>query len=110
MSTVTGRHRPHTTLVFQPGGAEVVVALRQVTDARRIGALGLTDAQAVIEGRLVRPLELPASVKAGAQAVLVWAGRAGAARLEPVQDSLTPRLRQRFGQRITLSWRTDEIP
>lgn len=110
MSTVTSRHRPHTVLVFQPGGVEVTVALRQVTDARRIGALGLTDANAVIEGRMVMPLELPENVRAGAQAVLQWAGRNGAARLEPVQDALTPRHRRMFGQKITLSWRTDEIP
>ena len=110
MSTVTTRYRPHTTLVFQPGNVEVVVGLRQVTDAKRIGNLGLTDAQAVIEGRLISPLELPANVKAGAQAVLPWAGRNGAARLEPVQDALTPRLHKRFGQKIVLSWRTDEIP
>ena len=110
--TVTSRYRRATTITFD--GDAITVALRHITSPTRISLirsqLGLTDARALIEGRLVDPLELPAAIKAGATAALTWAGRSGLARLEPYEDALPDALRRRFGQRILLTWDTDEVP
>ncbi len=117
MTTLTARYRPHTTLTFNPGSSReetITVALRQVTNPTRVSLiqqqLGLTKGVAVLEGRLVDPLRTPSNVKAGSEALLSWAGRQGVARLEPYQGALPDVLRDRFGDKLLLSWRTDEIP
>lgn len=117
MSTVTARYRPLTRLTFNPGEAReesVTLALRQVTNPTRVSLiqqqLGLTKGVVVLEGRLVEPLRVPSNVKAGSEALLSWSGRVGVARLEPYQSALTGELRDRFGDKVLLSWRTDEIP
>ena len=117
MSTVSARYRPLTVLTFNPGSAReevVTIALRQVTNPTRVSLiqqqLGLTKGVAVIEVRLVTPRRTPANLKAGSEALLVWSGRNGVARLEPYQGALPDVLRDEFGDKLLLSWRTDEIP
>lgn len=117
MTTLSGRHRPITSLTFNPGtGREetIEVALRQVTNPARVsliqGQLGLTKGVIVIEGRMVTPRRVPESLRAGNEALLEWSGRAGVARFEPHQGALVGKLRDRYGDKVLLSWRTDEIP
>ncbi len=116
MTTLTARYRPLTTLTFIGPGREtaVTIALRQITSAGRVTQIqqqyGLTKGVVLLEGRLVEPLLTPSTLKAGDQALLAWAGRQGVARLEPYQGALNDALRERFGDKLLLSWRTDEIP
>lgn len=117
MSTITARYRPHTLLTFNPGETSevsVTIALRQVTNASRVSLiqqqLGLNKTVVLIEGRLVEPLRTPSALRAGAKALLTWAGRVGVARLEPYQGALNDALRDRFGDKLLLSWTSDVIP
>lgn len=90
------------------------IALRQVTNATRVTLireqLGLTDSTLIIEGRLVSPLRTPATLKAGSTAPLTWAGRNGIARVEPYQGAIVNSWRDRYGDKLLLTWTTDEIP
>lgn len=117
MSTLSARHRNLHTLVFSPGTnreTSVQVALRQVTSAARVAQLkeqlGLTKGVTLLEGRLVEPLRTPEHLRAGVEALLVWAGRTGALRLEAYQGAITDHWRDRYGDKLVFSWRTDEIP
>ncbi len=117
MTTLSARYRPLTILTFNPGSGReeaITIALRQVTNPSRVSLiqqqLGLTKGVVVLEGRLVEPLRVPVNLKAGSEALLTWSGRVGVARLEPYQSALTGELRDRFGDKVLLSWRTDEIP
>lgn len=110
--TLTSRHRPPTELVF-PWGS-VTVGLKQVTDPIRFSLvrqqLGLTASATIIEGRLIDPKHKPAQLKAGETAPLEWAGRNGMVRVEPYQGAITDRWRDKHGDKILLSWSTDEVP
>lgn len=102
------------TLAITLGGETLTIAPRQVTNPSRVSLiseqLGLTKGTVIIEARLVTPLRLPATVKAGATGILTWAGRAGVARLEPYQGAIVNAWRDRYGDKLLLTWTTDEIP
>lgn len=110
------KHRPTTILEFldasQTTSGTLTGILRQLTGARRASIqeqLGLDKASVILELRLTSPLELPATIKAGHRAALTWAGRAGVARLEPYQYNLSSTWRAKYGDKILLSWQTDEV-
>lgn len=116
--TLTSSYRPTTTLVFNEGDAgieaSVDVAIRQVTNPAKISliqqAAGLTNAAAILEARLVTPRRVPATVQPGSLARLSWAGVNGRARVEPYASSLPDAWRDEYGDRIVLSFTSDEIP
>lgn len=115
--TLTSSYRPTTTLVFNEGDAgleaSVTAAIRQVTNPAKISliqqAAGLTSAHAILEARLVDPLRVPAAVTPGSLARLTWAGVNGRARVEPYASSLPDAWRDEYGDRILLSFTSDEI-
>lgn len=115
--TVTGRHRQHTTLDFQTARFEtttVTIGLRQVTEPVRVSLirqqLGLNDSTVILEGRLLEPRRRPEALKAGHEAPLNWGGRGGLARLEPYQGAITDAWRDKYGDRLLMTWRSDETP
>lgn len=116
--TLTSSYRPTTTLVFNEGDAgleaSVDVAIRQVTNPAKISliqqAAGLTNAAAILEARLVTPRRVPSTVQPGSLARLSWAGVNGRARVEPYASSLPSEWRDEYGDRILLTFTSDEIP
>jgi hypothetical protein len=109
--TLASRHRPATELVFKTSSTEsttMSIALRQVTNPARISLiqqqLGLDAAVVILEGRLIDPLRRPEALVAGRKAPLTWAGKAGTARLEPYQGAITATWRDRYGDKLLLSW------
>lgn len=108
------RYRPTTDLTFAVGPNEtetVTAALRQITDPTRVTLLqqqlGLNASTLILEARLTSPKQLPSTVKAGHRTAITWAGRPGIARLEPHQGNLATAWRDRYGDRILLSWETN---
>lgn len=118
MSDLVATYRPTTTIEFlnasQTAVASVTCALKQITNPSRVSflqaQLGLEKTSLILEARLTSPKALPGAAKAGMRAQLTWAGRAGVARLEPYQYNVIAELRDTYGEKILLSWRTDEIP
>lgn len=110
-------YKPTTSLEFLDSSGSTVdtvaAVITQITSASRVSSikeqLGLDKASLVLEARLTSPTTLPATVKAGMRAALTWAGRGGAARLEPYQYNLTSAWKTKYGEKILLSWQTDEI-
>jgi len=114
MSVGLDQYRPTATLAFldsgQTAAGSITGILRQVTGTRGITIqeqLGLDKAAVILELRLTSPLELPGGVKAGMRAALTWRGRAGVARLEPYTYNVAAAAT--YGEKILLSWQTDEI-
>lgn len=109
--TLSSSYRGGVTVAFNTG-ATVSIAVRQVTNPSRVSlirrSLGLENADAVLEARLINPKRAPAALKAGAKATFTWAGRAGVVTVEPYQSSLPTEWRDRYGDRILLSFSTDE--
>lgn len=110
-------YKPVTSLAFLDSSGSAVetvsAVITQITSPSRVSAIqeqfGLDKASLVLEARLTSPATLPATVKAGMRAALTWAGRGGAARLEPYQYNLTSAWKTKYGEKILLSWQTDEI-
>lgn len=112
MVTLAARRRRVFTLTF--GTLTVDIAIRQVTNANRISLiqqqLGLNKSTVILEGRMVDPREVPDELSAGSPvAPFVWAGRQGMIRVEPYQSAITGAWRQKYGDRVVMSWRSDEV-
>ena len=109
-------YRPVSSLAFldssQTSSGTVTGVIRQLT-GNRLGLiqeqLGLDKSTVILQMRLTSPLALPATVKVGHRAELTWGGRAGVARLKPYQYNLASAWTAKYGEKIMLSWQTDEI-
>lgn len=95
------------------GSTLVTVALRQVTNANRISLIkqqmGLNKSEVILEGRMVKPRKVPSTIKAGSTAKLTWAGVEGWCRLETYQSAIKDDWRDKYGDRIVFSFRTDNV-
>lgn len=108
--TLSSAYRGVSSVPFTTGS--VTAAVRQITNPSRVSlikrSLGLENADAILEARLVTPRRRPTTLKAGSKAVFSWAGRAGVVTLEPYQDAIPAEWRDRYGDRLILSFSTDE--
>lgn len=100
-------YRPTASLTI--GGATLEVAIRQVTNPTRVALIsdrmGLDEADAILEARLVKPKALPASVKANMRGEFTWSGRRGIVTLQPYETGLTAAWTSIYGQRVYLAWK-----